>query len=301
MKAFTLYAVCLLAGLLTACNRNDSTHSEVKEKETEQTENTKTMETLSPKDLVTAGMNAFFTDYDAEGIKTHFAENYIQHNPGVPTGREPVLGFLEPLKKAGTTYKNHRIFQDGDFVVMHNTYNNAEAFGAKEMVSFDVFRVENGKIAEHWDALSPVVKETASGRSQVDGPTEITDTDKTAENKKFIKSFLSDVMFGENPEKITDYISGETYNQHNVAVKDGLDGLNEAIKYLQSENNMFIYKKIHRVLGEGNFVLSVCEGEWSGKNQAFYDLFRIENGKIVEHWDVIQEVPEKQAHENGMF
>jgi predicted SnoaL-like aldol condensation-catalyzing enzyme len=66
---------------------------------------------------------------------------------------------------------------------------------------------------------------------------------------------------------------------------------------------MFKYTKIHKVLGEGNFVLTVSEGEWNGgKKQAFYDLFRMKEGKIVEHWDVIQEIPtEGLAHNNGMF
>ena len=65
---------------------------------------------------------------------------------------------------------------------------------------------------------------------------------------------------------------------------------------------MFKYKKIHKVLGEGNFVLTVSEGEWSGKAQVFYDLFRMKNGKIVEHWDVIQPIPtENLANSNGMF
>jgi predicted SnoaL-like aldol condensation-catalyzing enzyme len=68
------------------------------------------------------------------------------------------------------------------------------------------------------------------------------------------------------------------------------------------ENIVFKYNKIHKVLGEGNFVLTVSEGEFMGKKQVFYDLFSVEKDKIVEHWDVIQEIPtEGLAHNNGMF
>ena len=108
-------------------------------------------------------------------------------------------------------------------------------------------------------------------------------------------------LFGKAPQKITEYVSSEEYLQHNPMVKDDLTGLNEAIEYLTSQNNMFKYQKLHKVLGEGNFILTMSEGEWNGKSQAFYDLFRLKDGKIVEHWDVIQEIPSEMAHKNGKF
>ncbi len=58
------------------------------------------------------------------------------------------------------------------------------------------------------------------------------------------------------------------------------------------------YNKNHKILGEGNFVLSISEGEFLEKHVAFYDLFRIEHGKIVEHWDTIEEIPTKENHKN---
>jgi predicted SnoaL-like aldol condensation-catalyzing enzyme len=253
------------------------------------------------KEVALKAQDAFFKDYNATEIKQYFRADYIQHNPHVPTGIEPVLGFLPLLKKTGTTYQNHRLLEDGDFIIMHNTYNNAEAFGAKEVVTFDVWRMQDGQVAEHWDAVSPVIKETASGRSQYDGPKTVKDLDKTEENKQLIANFMEDVFFGKAPEKISEYISTEQYDQHNTMVKDGLNGLNEAIAYLVSQNNMFDYHKVHRILGEGNFVLTQSEGRWNGKAQAFYDLFRIQEGKIVEHWDIIQEIPSSMAHNNGMF
>jgi predicted SnoaL-like aldol condensation-catalyzing enzyme len=196
------------------------------------------------------------------------------------------------------------MFQDGDYVFMHNIWHNAKPFGADEMVAFDIIRVdENGKVAEHWDAMTVLVKETASGRTQTDGPTIVEDLDKTEANKALAVSLIEDVLMGKNPGMITEYISSEQYDQHNPQIKDGLTGIVEAVEYLTSQNNMFKYTKIHKVLGEGNFVLTVSEGEWNGgKKYAFYDLFRMKEGKIVEHWDVIQEIPtEGLAHTNGMF
>ena len=230
--------------------------------------------------------------------------DYIQHNPFVPNGLEPFIGLLPVLKEHGTYAENVRMFQDGDFVFMHNIWRNAKPFGADEMVAFDIIRVDNnGKVAEHWDAMTVLVTETASGRTQTDGPTTAEDLDKTEANKTLAVSLIEDVLMGKNPSKIGEYISSEAYHQHNPQINDGLTGIVEAVAHLTSQNNMFKYTKIHKVLGEGNFVLTVSEGEWNGgKIHAFYDLFRIENDKIVEHWDVIQEIPtEGLAHNNGMF
>ncbi|WP_296644172.1 nuclear transport factor 2 family protein, partial [Roseinatronobacter sp.] len=151
-------------------------------------------------------------------------------------------------------------------------------------------------------ALQPLVTETASGRTQTDGPTEVTDLDKTEANKALAVALVRDVLMGEDPSRITDYISSESYAQHNPMIADGLDGIVAAVEQLTAQGNMFQYTDIHAVLGEGNFVLTVSEGQWNGTTNAFYDLFRMEDGMIVEHWDVIQPVPtEGLANTNGMF
>ena len=240
---------------------------------------------------------------DVETMREVANADYIQHNPFIPTGLEPFIGLLPVLAEAGTTAENIRMFEDGNYVFMHNIWRNAEPFGAPEMVSFDIIRVdENGKVAEHWDALQPLVSETVSGRTQTDGPTEVSDLDKTEENKALAVALVEDVLMGQDPAKITEYISAESYAQHNPFIADGLEGIVAAVEALTAQNNMFQYTDIHAVLGEGNFVLTVSEGQWNGTTNAFYDLFRMEDGMIVEHWDVIQPVPtEGLANDNGMF
>jgi predicted SnoaL-like aldol condensation-catalyzing enzyme len=259
-------------------------------------------DSMSNREIVGTFLGAVLTG-DTDTMRDLANPDYIQHNPFIPTGLEPFIDLLPVLAEAGTTAENIRMFQDGDFVFMHNIWRNAEPFGAPEMVAFDIIRVdENGRVAEHWDALQPLVTETASGRTQTDGPTEVTDLDQTEANKALAVALIEDVLMGRDPARITDYISAESYAQHNPGIADGLEGIVAAVEQLTAQGNMFQYTDIHAVLGEGNFVLTVSEGQWNGTTNAFYDLFRMEDGMIVEHWDVIQPVPtEGLANTNGMF
>ena len=257
--------------------------------------------TDSPKDIATAEMASLFVSFDADDARKTMAEDLIQHNPTVPTGRDALIGFLPALKDSGITATTHRLIAEGDMVVAQNEYKNAKSFGGDHLAAFDVFRIEDGKVAEHWDNLSPVTPPNPSGRTQFDGTTEITDLDRTSENKALVTDFVNDVLQGAAPEKITDYISTVTYLQHNSAVADGLDGLSTAIQAMVDAGQPMTYSKTHFIVAEGNFVFTASEGEFLGTHSAFYDLFRVEDGKIVEHWDVIQEIPEESANNNGKF
>ncbi len=288
-------SVFVFSGILASCS--------IAQTKSTSEANPKKNNKMNNKEIVGTFLGAV-AKQDAETMRKFANADYIQHNPFVPTGLEPFIGLLPILKEHGTYAQNMRLFQDGNYVFMQNIWHNAKPFGADEMVAFDIIRVdENGKVAEHWDAMTVLVKETASGRTQTDGPTTVEDVDKTEANKTLAVSLIEDVLMGKNPSKIAEYISATEYNQHNPQIKDGLTGIIEAVQYLTSQNNMFKYTKIHKVFGEGNFVLTVSEGEWNGgKRYAFYDLFRLKGGKIVEHWDVIQPIPtEGLANQNGML
>lgn len=98
-------------------------------------------------------------------------------------------------------------------------------------------------------------------------------------------------------DKDSDYI------QHNTGVADGLSGLGVAMKALAEAGMPMVYDANHLIIGEGNFVLSVSEGKFMNQHVAFYDLFRVDNGKIVEHWDTIEVIPPKSEwkNDNGKF
>ena len=245
-----------------------------------------------------------FATGDTETAARLLDENYIQHNLAYGTGEAAFLGSVEYLDSAPvkTTVNNIRAFEDGDYVFLQTVYNFA---GAGEQVAFDIFRFdEDGEIAEHWDNLAPLADQpNPSGRTQIDGAMEITDLDKTEENRQLVKNFLYDVMQGNNPDKTADFFDGDAYLQHNTAIADGVSGLNAALSALAQQGIQMIYDETHMVLAQGNYVLAVSEGTYGGAPTSYYDLWRVENGKIAEHWDVMETIadPSTWQNDNGKF
>ena len=109
---------------------------------------------------------------------------------------------------------------------------------------------------------------------------------------------MQEILRDGKTDKVTQYISTETYIQHNPNIGDGLSRLGQALEAMAKHGITMKYDAIHNVIGEGNFVLAMSDGQFGGKHVAFYDLFRVENGKIVGHWDVIQDIPAKENWKN---
>ncbi len=225
-------------------------------------------------------------------------KKYIQHNQAVADGLEGFGALLKQLPPNSAKVKTVRVFRDGDFVFTHTEY---DFFGPK--VGFDVFRFEDGKIVEHWDNLAEKAKQpNRSGHTQTDGPTEAKDLDKTEANKTLVRAFYEDILMKGKKEKLADYF-GDTYIQHSPGLGDGVEGFSRLVGMVATPNSPIKFDKIHKVLGEGDFVLIMSEGSFRGKPSAFYDLFRVEGGKVVEHWDAIEAIPPKseRKNDNGKF
>ena len=132
---------------------------------------------------------------------------------------------------------------------------------------------------------------------------EVTDLDKTEENRELVKNFLYDVMQGNNLNKTPDYFDGDNYIQHNSGIADGVSGLNAALGALAEQGVSMVYDEVHMVLAQGNFVLAVSEGTFGGAPTSYYDLWRVDNGKIAEHWDVMETIADQSTwqNQNGKF
>jgi predicted SnoaL-like aldol condensation-catalyzing enzyme len=238
-----------------------------------------------------------------EAVTRYTGDRYTQHSTGVRDGVEGFVEFFEPFIERNPIRDIQivRGWEDGQHVFIHayQSLNN----GQYEWVTTDFFDTdENNKIIEHWDVIAEFCPETPSGHTSVDGSTEITDLDKTRENKELIRNLIRDgLMRGGDPGNLPKYISSEQYIQHNKNVPDGLEHFQ---RFASMPNRPLNYDEIVLMVGSGNFVATLCKANWNdgttNQDYAQVDIFRIENGKVVEHWDNVEPVPENNVN-SGKF
>jgi predicted SnoaL-like aldol condensation-catalyzing enzyme len=223
-------------------------------------------------------------------------DTFIRHNPAFPGGRLEFLDDIESGIFEGTRVATKRVFHDGEYVVTHNSY----ILAGIRMVGFDVFRFDRGRIVEHWDNLQTLAPPNPSGHTMLDGPSKLRDLDRTEENRSVVETLMKTVFIGGALDALPTYFSDDRCVQHNPFIGDGVTTL---VQMLQTGALDAVYSRLHFVHARGDFVLAMSDGELHGERAAFYDLFRLENGRIAEHWDVVQAVPPESewANDNGKF
>ncbi|HAS44490.1 MAG TPA: hypothetical protein DCS93_28690 [Microscillaceae bacterium] len=238
-----------------------------------------------------------------EAVEKYTGARYTQHSTGVKDGKEGFIEFFEDFVQRCPVRDIQivRTWEDGQYVFVqaYQNINNGEA----QWVTTDFFDTdENDKMIEHWDVIQAYVDKTPSGHTSIDGPTEVTDLDKTEENKALVRSLIQNALMpGGNTSKLDQYVSTEKYIQHNPEVEDGFEAFQRLVT---APNRPLNYQEIVLLVGQGNFVATLCKATWTenGKSQDFaqVDIFRIENGKVVEHWDCAEPVPEHSVN-GGKF
>jgi predicted SnoaL-like aldol condensation-catalyzing enzyme len=231
----------------------------------------------SNKQLILDFYSRVFGQADIVFADSVIADYYIQHNPMVKTGKAGFMEFMAFLKHVPkpqnqqTPFK--RLIHDHNFVAVHSQIE----FMGKENATIDLYRIEDGIIAEHWDAVQQIV----DSRPIVTGSTEIDDSESTNKNKQIIDDFVTQVLVDRQFGKSIEFLSNDLT----------LDNL----------ETRFEHFKLHRIIGERNFVLTQSEAIIAAVSYVIYTVYRLSKGKIVEYWSVKQAVPQQMAHSNGMI
>ncbi len=252
--------------------------------------------TVSNKNRIAAMLKSIETG-DPGPIEVINEARYIQHNPQTHAGSEGLAVLFARLSKTGPRVNTVRSFEDGDFVFAHMEYDFS-----RRNVGFEVFRFEDGYAVEHWDNIQQRMGPNPCGRSMVDGPTDSTGPGRTETNRALVRSFVEAVLIGYELHRIEEFVDPE-YAEHNPGMIDGTASLHPHLATETSGVRTIDYRHLHRVLADGDFVLSVCEGYRDGAHTAFYDLYRIADGRIAEHWDTTEAIAPRSEwkNDNGKF
>ena len=209
-----------------------------------------------------------------------------------------MAALFQRLSKTSPRVNIVRAFEDENFVFAHTEYDFS-----RRNIGFEVFRFEDGRAVEHWDNIQARLGPNQSGRGMVDGATEAVDHEFTERNRAFVRSFVETVLIGGKLDRLTDFINQDAYAEHNPRLADDVSALRLELEAPDEGPGHIDYHRIHRVLAEGNFVLCVGEGFLGGSHCAFYDLFRVADGRLVEHWDTTEKIAPRSEwkNDNGKF
>jgi predicted SnoaL-like aldol condensation-catalyzing enzyme len=229
------------------------------------------MDTITNKQKVLSFYKQIVGQRKADLIPGFIVEDYKQHNPTVKQGRAGItemINYLKTLPPPPESAKSPiiRAIQDGDFVVTHLDVQ----FMGKRMAVIDLFKLKDGMLTEHWDAIQPLPDESGKTITSTNGTAEI-DHNALAENSKQIVSLYYKAVI--NKTSPGQFIH-PGYVEHDCMITERQD------------------VKLHKILAEGDFVVVQSQFNRSEKGFALYEIFRVANDKIAEHWSVEQIVPD---------
>ncbi len=235
-----------------------------------------------------------------EAVEAHTGERYTQHSAGVPDGPEGFVAFFEPF--IARNPKRHieivRELEDGRYVFVQafQSLNDGEA----QWVTTDLFDTdEEGLIVEHWDVISEFQGPGPSGHTQVDGTREITGLEYTEYNKGRIRLFMAEVLQNGDFDNFDDYVA-EDLIQHAVGLEDGREAMRRRIEDAQDAGAHceFVFK----LIGQGDFVVSYSKSVLGVESVAVFNIWRLSEGRIVEHWSNAETIaPRSEWANSGKF
>lgn len=241
------------------------------------------MDTITNKQKVLSFYKQIVGQRKTELIPEFIAEDYKQHNPTVKQGRAGItemVNYLKTLPPPPEDAKSPivRAIQDGDLVITHLDVS----FMGKRMAVIDLFKLKDGMLTEHWDAIQPLPDESRKTVTATNGTTEIDHNVSTENSRSIVDQFYKSVVNKQSDNLFID----ASYIEHDASVIASGLGL---AGYLSEPDRSV---KIHRLIAEGDFVVVQSQFNRGEKTFVFYEILRVAKGKIAEHWSVEQVIPD---------
>jgi len=222
-------------------------------------------------------------------------KRFVQHNPYTADGVEGLRQFIRQSPRDQLHLTVVRAFQDGPYVV-----TQAKGQRAGKNIFFDIFRFDDGLIVEHWAFSAVDAPPNRSGHTQNDGPLEAKHLEDTEKNKSLLGRYYETFHIRGNHSGIEQYFAGDLMIRHEPGVRDGVAEFMRDVEVLMQHRTI---DEIKFLLGQGDFVFIAARGTHEGEPCAYIDLYRMEDGKLVEHWGFPEKNrPQAQSkNSNGML
>lgn len=204
-----------------------------------------------------------------EVLNKYMGESYRQHSTGVSEGKEGFKAFFTDFFKRNPERDIQvvRAFEDGEYVFMH-VYQNLNQ-GQAQWITTDIFHAdEDGRIIEHWDVIDAFHQD-----DEVFDSFEIKDEELTEFNKSVVRTYLTEVMQNPKLDTFRQYVDDEM-KEHDL-------NITHYAKWIQEQDVQYDF--VFKVLGAGNYVVAYSKVSIDYHDYALFDIFRLDQGKIVEH------------------
>ena len=252
-------------------------------------------QTNANQQLVKAGMDGILYQHSEELTRKYFSEDFIQHNPFSADG----LDHLLVMTQFTFVWEAARWVVEGDLVAYHGMYTSTNPLDPDNpLLCVDLWRIEDGKIVEHWDALDvrPFGQLAAMLAGGGDGLKDVS-AEYVAANKAAAQRFMDEVVNNGNLNILPDLLA-DGFVHHNEA---GEMGEESVVGWLNAMGGK-VPHTVKRIIGSGDLVMTHSHFIHPKMTTATFDFFRFDQaGKITDHWSVSQPIAEETDNPHPHF
>jgi predicted SnoaL-like aldol condensation-catalyzing enzyme len=253
--------------------------------------------TAATRAVVERFVDEFYTRKDVKGaFETFVVADSTQHNPGLEDGRAAAQTALIPMfATSGAQFDVKHVLVDGNMALVHLFgRGDPKTLGAAVV---DLYRLRSGLVVEHWDVIQPI----APGTDPLAGLGAYSASGETAKNRVVMRHFVETLYRDKQVASAYRNFVAPDFTEHSPGRPAGRDAAIAALAPLFSSASASF--TVEHMLVDGNFAAVHYRGriDSQGPGAAVAEIFRLQGGKIVEHWDVFQPIPQSSKNAHPMF